>query len=1614
MENGQMIKGLAQIQDKVHETTEQIKNEASDAKSVLEDIGKGLTTVFGGMAIKGFIDQMMQVRGQFQQTEMAFETMLGSKQKADDLMKQMIQTAATTPFGVTDVTDGAKQLLAFNVSAEEVNDTLIRLGDVAAGMGLRMSDIVMLYGTTIAKGKMDTQDLYQHLNRGIPIAESLAKVMGLDVNNAISEVGKAIKAHKVDSDTYIAAIRQMTSEGSKFGGLMAAQSTTITGRIETIKDGVEQMFNEIGKSQEGITGVGLDFAGELVNNWRTIGKVIMPVIVAYGTFKAAQLAVIAVTKAWKALQLAGDFLITAKRIIGMAQAYGVAATAARTFNAAMTANVIGAVIAVVATAITMFKSFGDEMTDTASMAKKFGAEANEAASNVESLVQILKASDDSSKVCKDTIAELREVYEDYGIKLTEINDTESNLIDVKQEAIDKSNELIEAIRTESIERQRANAIAAAGETFKGVSEGAVKDLSDDLDDFGSNKEAAKMAIQTAFSDDELRNIAKAKSALEALGNGLNRTAEQQRQLGAAYNAFTNACESSEAKLRAVADKLGLNENQTNDLIVASKKYAVTMGNGLIVLDNSNAKINTAANSMENLSDSTEGADTRLKAIQNQLQGATDNVHTLYQNVQNLMETYAFNDIRFRVSFTADLPQWMLQKDIPELEQLAKYFTAKAKDNADNGRTGTYIAGKYYSTEDMAQRGADYARAANQKQTKKEEEEKAKRKAQQEAEATKKKREAEAKKKAAEAKRAAQDAAKRREQLAEEERRWNEQQEKTAQEASNATADLEVSRIKNENKKKREENRREHEKNLQQIEEQADAYRKTIYEHNKKIWEINNTDKTTSYEDTSAGKAGWKGISLSKDQQANINAAKEKENLDYQKKQADIDREILESELTAMREYIDKYGTLQEQKLALDSEYADKRRQILESSDTDTSKQWQLRSLDAQHSADTSKMNFDIFKNTIDWDGLFSDMTALTKAQLEGVKKKLVDLMQSGTLQLEDYKTVLQQIEQLSEAIADSGSASPWKTERSKKRELLEQNVVDAKQAYASATNEQAFAGLGLSYQQDTIMSLLKGMGINVDKGNVTTQNASNVIGAVSNKYGSDSPQTKAVQEAFAKLAGSSNKVSQANEKVSITASKLTLSEQKLQKFLNDLPDSMRSFIETFGKVAANFQDLPGLLGELGLHGDSDTMKGAEDLANAANSSMNAVKDFASGNYVGAAMNGVSAIKSLGSGLNNVLGLGIGKGNSAEINEKIEDLTERNDLLIKALDRLTEKLDDTTGGIGSVNAAKEALQTQKELEDNYKEIANLRSIYTAAHHSWAYSFNKAGGWTAEELAAIRKKIGRSDWGGDLNDLTTDEIADVLAMPDIVEKIKNTGNSLYANTYLEYLQQWAGQAGKLEDIQDTLSEKLTQTTFDGLRSDFLSTLMDMESEAEDFSDKFTELLQQSVLNSMISDLLDDELQQLYDDWSKAAESGLTQADIERLSSAYDAIVEKGLELRDQASKITGYEGSDSDADSSTGAWSSLGEEAGRALEGRFAALQIQVTKIADTLAASVAQNLTIMQSIAATGIANSETTQDIRNMMVMTNSYLEDIVKYNKGIYQEFGKKLDNIKTNTDKL
>jgi DNA repair exonuclease SbcCD ATPase subunit len=1599
VETAKVVSGFRDIQKAVHQTAERVEKDGKSIDDVISNIQNSFNIAIGGWSIGKFVNQMMQVRGQFQQTEMAFKTMLQSEEKADALMKQMIQTAAITPFGVEDVTEGAKQLLAFNVAAEDVNKTLIGLGDVAAGMGLNLKDLVMLYGTTIAKGKMDTMDLYQFLNRGIPIADEIAKVMGLDVTNAIKEVQKQIKAGKVTSDVFIQAMQSMTAEGSKFGGLMEAQSKTITGQISNIKDAIEQMFNELGKSQEGVINTGLGIVSTLVENWETVGKAVMVAVTAYGAYKAVVITLTAIEKARIALN-------TAVRFIELAKAVSNATQAMRVFNLACKTNILGFVVGTVLSAIVAFKLFGNSAEDASTKTSKFTESANEASSKVESLVSILKTAKEGSKVYKDTIKELSNIYGNYGITIDKIKEDESNLVDVKQQEIDKSNELIEQIKLEATERNRANAISKANEEYNNRVDSAQQALLGKLKDYGTSSSGIAVGIQNIVSDSVIKQFDELAQKMA----GLNEHSKEYQKYLKQYNQLEASLISESENL---ANAFGFTGDKTIDARKALIGYLYELRAAKKLHSEEADNINRAADATEDFGNKSASTKNRINALQKQLQGAGEDVHVLYNRVKEFMQNYSENNINFHVNFDAKIPSWMQNMNIPELGRLGKYFSALARDLANNKKSGALVNGKWMSTNDIAQRGWDYTNAANTKQTKADDEAKKKRREKEEAETN-------AKKNAAKAKKAASDAKKQ----AEERKKAQEELNEDLKQLQQENIDTDISQMQEGTEKKIAEIKNDYAKRKAEIDKQEAEFKKKNKEAGKKA-------------------------SLTSAQSDALNKARDLATQEYNKKLDEVNREAL----TSMRNYLKEFGSLYQQKQAIAEEYEEKIAKAQTEGEKKTLQQEKKKAL--------ANFDYESISMGIDWKGLMSGVGNMGKEMLKPMLEKLdaytntdkfqqadtqtqqkvVDLMQEirtylGTDQNATWQSLATSIQNFNMAVADYQQSAEMEQLI---RKEYEQSKIDLKQGKIS---KEAFDNFKQTADDASMATAkakekMEALGITVNSATDAVKNYTSGLTATLNKL-----ITWKGNEGFSELQGAFGNADVLKGALDTTLASMADGAAKtigtgLSKTIGDTLGSIGNGVEGMlskglGSVIGIVAQIPKLILNIAdsiknfvtgiLNSFTDLLKFewlsdlVVSITNAVGNLIDAIFDLPENLYKaleGIVVEGVGGmLNTLVGRLGNVLSFGAlsSKGpsdwftnsNAEKVQKTIDRLTDRNELLQQSIEDLTDAMENSYGS-KATSYYEQAYKNQQENNQNYLDIAKAQASYHGSHKSW----NKYwGGFGSDEMDWIKKNV-KSDFNGDLFSLSPEEMKLLRGNVAIWEHIENTGKGNYGGRLTEKLNDYIDQAGKLDELSDKLKESLTQISFDSMKDSFISELMDMSKSAQDFADDFAEMMQKALLSYSMEDLINGDLKKLYDDWAKAIKDNngkLTETDIEAFNKRYDDIVQEGLKRRDDWAKVTGYTGSSSSSQTATsGGWASMGQDTADELNGRFTALQIAGESIAKNMTTTISQ----MESIVTLGISTNGAVLEIRNMMIMTNSYLEDIVKYSKLTYNDFGTKLDDM-------
>lgn len=270
--------------------------------------GQYITYYLVGQGMNNLVSSIVSVRGQFQQLEIAFGTMLGSEEKATALMQQMVNTAAKTPFDLMGVAEGAKQLLAYGVSAEKVNDTLVRLGNIASGLSIPLNDIVYLYGTTMVQGRLYAQDVRQFTGRGIPLVKELAE----KYHTTAEGINEMVSAGKIGFPDVEEVLNKMTNAGGQFYQLMEKQSSSLTGQISNLQDAWDSALNSLGEKSEGALSAGIQSATYLVEHMDDVVRILKSVAIAYGSVKAATILASVATKGYTGIAVLDNAARTAK------------------------------------------------------------------------------------------------------------------------------------------------------------------------------------------------------------------------------------------------------------------------------------------------------------------------------------------------------------------------------------------------------------------------------------------------------------------------------------------------------------------------------------------------------------------------------------------------------------------------------------------------------------------------------------------------------------------------------------------------------------------------------------------------------------------------------------------------------------------------------------------------------------------------------------------------------------------------------------------------------------------------------------------------------------------------------------------------------------------------------------------------------------------------------------------------------------------------------------------------------------------------------------------------------------------------------------------------------
>lgn len=797
------------------------------------------------------------------------------------------------------------------------------------------------------------------------------------------------------------------------------------------------------------------------------------------------------------------------------------------------------------------------------------------------------------------------------------------------------------------------------------------------------------------------------------------------------------------------------------------------------------------------------------------------------------------------------------------------------------------------------------------------------------------------------------------------------------------------------------------------------------------------------------KEAGKKASLTSAQSDALSKARDLATQEYNKKLDEVNREAL----TSMRDYLKEYGSLYQQKQAIAEEYEEKIAKAQTEGEKKTLQQEQKKAL--------ANFDYESISMGIDWKGLLNGVGNMSKEMLKPMLEKLdaysqtdkfqqadtqtqqkvVDLMQEirtylGTDQNATWQSLATSIQNFNMAVADYQQSAEMEQlilkeyEQSKidlkqgkiSKEAFDnfkQTADDASMATAKAKEKMEALGVTVNSATEAVKNYTSGLTAALNKlgtwkGNEGFSEVQSAVGNIDALKGALDESLSTMGNGVAKTMGATISKGLGSTLGSIGDGITSMMGSALgsivgvvaqiPKLILNLASSIKSFVtgilDSFTQLL-QFEWLSDLVDSI-LASVGNLIDAIFDLPENLFKALEKIVVNGIGGLLDTVLGRVGNILSLGALSSDGPSAWFTNSNAEKVQKTIDRLTDRNTLLQQSIEDLTDAMENAYGS-KATSYYEQAYKNQQENNQNYLDIAKAQASYHGAHNSWNKYWS---GFGKEEMDWIKKNV-KSDFNGDLFSLSPEEMKLLRGNVTIWEHIENTGKGNYGGRLTEKLNDYIDQAGKLDELSDKLKESLTQISFDSMKDSFISDLMDMSKSAQDFADDFAEMMQKALLSYSMEDLINGDLKKLYDDWAKAIKDNdgkLTEADIEVFNKRYDDIVQEGLKRRDDWAKVTGYTGSSSSSQTATsGGWSSMGQDTADELNGRFTALQIAGESIAQNMTTTISQ----MESIVTLGISTNGAVLEIRNMMIMTNSYLEDIVKYSKLTYNDFGTKLDDM-------
>ena len=247
-----------------------------------------LQNIFSIYGAKQFLDNLIQIGGEFEKQKIALGALFGSKLKADSMYAKIQNLAVQSPFTFGELTNFTKQLASFGFEYKDIYDTTKRLADLSAGIGVDMGRVILAYGQVFTAKFLKGPELRQFTEAGIPLVQELANKYTKERGRNISagDVYNMVSEKQVRFEDVKEIIDKYTSEGGKFYKMQEKLSDSVAGKWSNLKDSIEIAYSELETSNKGVLKGAISLLTKAILNWKLYGNVIMGAVAAYGLLAA--------------------------------------------------------------------------------------------------------------------------------------------------------------------------------------------------------------------------------------------------------------------------------------------------------------------------------------------------------------------------------------------------------------------------------------------------------------------------------------------------------------------------------------------------------------------------------------------------------------------------------------------------------------------------------------------------------------------------------------------------------------------------------------------------------------------------------------------------------------------------------------------------------------------------------------------------------------------------------------------------------------------------------------------------------------------------------------------------------------------------------------------------------------------------------------------------------------------------------------------------------------------------------------------------------------------------------------------------------------------------------